>query len=233
MKPAPKPAATTRAPRRPADDVAAAGSISRPGLIFRAPACVVGRASYSADRLEQPAVTAVPSQPSPPPVEAPPAPNVNVAVTPAAAATTRAAMVPLPPPEPAAAPPVERTVASTDAAKTDAAKVDTTEKSDAKQKHVANKKAKRKSKHQRKAPAKHERDDDDIGTVASADEADIAVDDRASRRRDGSRRIVERWTERDYEVPADDGRGRRRVTVIGRSGGGLFENLFGMGRNDD
>jgi hypothetical protein len=45
---------------------------------------------------------------------------------------------------------------------------------------------------------------------------------------DGSRRIVERWTERDYVVPSHDGRGQRRVTVIRRRDGGLFENLFGF-----
>jgi hypothetical protein len=61
-------------------------------------------------------------------------------------------------------------------------------------------------------------------------------DDRATdERRERSPRIVERWTERDYDVPNENGRGRRQVTVIKRGGGGgLFENLFGMGgRGDD
>ena len=35
------------------------------------------------------------------------------------------------------------------------------------------------------------------------------------------------WTERDYDVPASNGDGQRRVTVIRRGGGGLFESLFG------
>ena len=55
-----------------------------------------------------------------------------------------------------------------------------------------------------------------------------AFEERNSGRSDRrSRRIVERWTERDYDVPDSRG-GRRQITVIRRnSGGGLFESLFG------
>jgi hypothetical protein len=70
--------------------------------------------------------------------------------------------------------------------------------------------------------------DDDGDTFASADPGERVFEDRNSSRGDRrSRRIVERWTERDYDVPDSRG-GRRQVTVIRRnSGGGLFESLFG------
>ena len=76
--------------------------------------------------------------------------------------------------------------------------------------------------------------DDDDNTVASSDADDsvsataVPIAVRSPRRAsDRSRRIVERWTERDYDVPDSRG-GRRQVTVIRRnSGGGLFESLFG------
>ena len=101
-------------------------------------------------------------------------------------------------------------------------------KSEAKEKRLAQK-AKRKSKGEPKAPAKQD-EDDDGDAFASADPGERAFEDRGSRSR-GDRRsrreIVERWTERDYDVPDSRG-GRRQVTVIRRnSGGGLFESLFG------
>jgi hypothetical protein len=89
-----------------------------------------------------------------------------------------------------------------------------------------------KSKRKPKAPAKLESDDDDT-SVASNDSDDRASGERSDRRGERSdrridrRRIVERWTERDYDVPASNGDGSRRVTVIRRGGGGLFEGLFG------
>jgi hypothetical protein len=61
--------------------------------------------------------------------------------------------------------------------------------------------------------------------VASSTSGSRVADDRSSRRVD-RRRIVERWTERDYDVPAYTGDGGRRVTVIRRGGGGLFGDLF-------
>ena len=90
-----------------------------------------------------------------------------------------------------------------------------------KEKRVAAK-AKRKPKAETKVPAKQETDDDDDTSVASSYSNERASDGRVDRRR-----IVERWTERDYDVPSSRGDGRRRVTVIRRSGGGLFEGLFG------
>ena len=75
------------------------------------------------------------------------------------------------------------------------------------------------------------------GSVASYADDDRDVDNRdvrAERRADRSRRIVERWTERDYDVRSDDGDGQRRVTVIRRArSAGPFEALFGIGRDDD
>jgi hypothetical protein len=106
-----------------------------------------------------------------------------------------------------------------------------------KEKRVA--KSKRKPKAEPKTtPAKQETDDDDdtpstTASVASSDPDDRASDDRVSDdrshrrvdRRD-RRRTAERWNRREYDVPADDGDGQRRVIVI-RRGGGLFEGLFG------
>jgi hypothetical protein len=90
-----------------------------------------------------------------------------------------------------------------------------------------------KSKRKPKAPAIQEAGDDGTTSLASSDSDDLVSDDRSRRRDDRSvrrldrRRIVERWTERDYDVPASNGDGQRRVTVIRRNGGGLFESLFG------
>lgn len=94
------------------------------------------------------------------------------------------------------------------------------------------KKAKSKPKAEPKAVAKRDADDEDDNAVASND--DDGRDVRAVRRTDRSRRIVERWTERDYNVRSDDGDGQRRITVIRRArSGGPFEALFGIGRDDD
>jgi hypothetical protein len=97
-----------------------------------------------------------------------------------------------------------------------------------KEKRVATK-SKRKPRAEPAAPAKQESDDDET-SVASNGSDDRASDERSERRTDrriDRRRIVERWTERDYDVPASNGDGQRRVTVIRRGGGGLFESLFG------
>ena len=106
-------------------------------------------------------------------------------------------------------------------------------KSEAKEQRHAQK-AKRKLKGEPKALAKQ--DVDDYGnTFASADPDERAFEDRNSNRFEDrssrsdrrARRIVERWTERDYDVPVSGG-GRSRITVIRRNnGGGLFESLFG------
>jgi hypothetical protein len=101
----------------------------------------------------------------------------------------------------------------------------TAEKADAKTKHVA-KKSKRKAKESSRKPAK-ELDDED-----NASFADNASDDRADRRSRRSPRIVERWTERDYDVPDDDGYGRRHV-VIRRGYDRPFGGLFGGFGGDD
>jgi hypothetical protein len=96
----------------------------------------------------------------------------------------------------------------------------------------AAKKAKRKPKPEPRGPAKHDMEDGGT-TVASGNANDRAPADRAARRPDRSPRIVERWIERDYDVPSARGDGRRRVTVSRRGGGGIFENLFGGGGRDD
>jgi hypothetical protein len=94
-------------------------------------------------------------------------------------------------------------------------------------------KSKRKPKAEFKFPAKQEFDDDDDTSVASRDSDDRASDERIDRRleradrRPDRRRIVGRSTEQDYDVPASNGDGQRRVIVIRPSGGGMFESLFG------
>ena len=94
------------------------------------------------------------------------------------------------------------------------------------------KKVKSKTKAEPRAVAKRDVDSDDASAVASNDDDDRDV--RAERRPDRSRRIVERWTERDYNVRADDGDGQRRITVIRRArSAGPLEALFGIGRDDD
>src|SRR3954471_12464426 len=70
-----------------------------------------------------------------------------------------------------------------------------------KEKRIATK-SNRKPKLETHAPARQESDDDDGETpVASSTSGSRVADDRSSRRVD-RRRIVERWTERDYDVPA-------------------------------
>jgi hypothetical protein len=74
---------------------------------------------------------------------------------------------------------------------------------------------------------KPEFDDDGGSAVAGAHSDDGDRNRIADGRRDRQRRIVDRWIERDYDVPGEGGRGRRSVTVIQRGGGGLFGGLFG------
>jgi len=196
----------------------------------------------STDKLDKPTVSAMEAQPL-----APPAPSVAQPAAPAIASTT-------PPPAPAIAsttPPPSTTppaiglapVASTSFAKPEPALAvapATAEAADAppqpaataepKEKHVA-KKVKRKPK---PAVKPDTGDDDDNGTVASNDPAEQAADDqgdsRAHRRAGKRPHIVARWTEREYNVPASDGDQDGRRVIVRRGGGGLFENLFGLGR---
>jgi hypothetical protein len=185
----------------------------------------------STDRLDKPSVEVsqpapadefklaapapwAPSVASPAPLAA--APPVTTASAPPAAAPA--------PSTPAAAAPV---AAPAEAPAPALAAVNT----EAKEKPVA-----KKSKRKAKAPAKQKLDDDERTSVARGDSDDDLSNDRApdrqaDRRPERSRRVVDRWTERDYDVDSEGG-GRRRVTVIRRGGGGLFENLFGIGGRD-
>jgi hypothetical protein len=160
-----------------------------------------------------PPIAAVPA--SPPPIASVP---VNTADAPAAvhlepksaSASATAAVDPKPAPAAEVKPAVEQTAA---------------EQADAKTKHVA-KKSKRKAKEPSKKPAKDLYDED------NASFADNSSDDRTERRSRRSPRIVERWTERDYDVPDDDGYGRRHV-VIRRGNDHPFGGLFGGFGGDD
>jgi hypothetical protein len=197
----------------------------------------------STDRLDKPAVAAVeaspPAQADEAKLAAPAlwAPSVASPAPPAVAPPVKTvsappqAAAPSPAPAATAAPEPQPVAAATDTQATSQADL----KNEAKEKRVA-KKAKRKPKVEPRIPAKLDPRapaDDDGSTFASSDSDDRASGDRATRRPDRSRRIVERWTERDYDVPDARGDGRRRVTVIRRSGGGLFGNLFGSHSRDD
>ena len=180
----------------------------------------------SADRLDKPAVTATEVQPPaapaaimPPAAAGPPASTV-VATMPAANEPVAAA--PAVGLQPSFTP--EQPLPAPAAAQTAEVPPQPAATNEVRDKRVA-KKAKRKAK-----PAVEESDDDGDSTVASnvSDDRDTeSAPERRSVRSPGkSRRIVERWIERDY----DDG-ASRRVTV--NRGGGLFEGLFGIGRGRD
>jgi hypothetical protein len=174
----------------------------------------------STDKLDKSTITAIEATPPAPAESKPGAPAVaNTAPVSASSAPVDLAAAPsavfaVPSPSPAAltsaAPPPSQAAANIEAKK---------------EKHVATK-SKRKPQAEPRAPAKQESDDDDTTSVASSDSDDRVSGERSNRRLD-RRRIVERWTERDYDVPASNGDGSRRVTVIRRGGGGLFEGLFG------
>jgi hypothetical protein len=166
-------------------------------------------------RLAAPAAWA-PSVAFPAPLAAPPPVTTASAPPQAADPVLSKPAVPVPSPPVVVATPAP--VAAPAEAPAQAAAVN----AEPKEKHAA-----KKSKRKPKAPAKQNLGDDEDSTVANNN------DDRTDRRPDRSRRVVERWTERDYDVPDSRGGGRRQVTVIRRGGGGLFENLFGMGRGGD
>ncbi len=180
----------------------------------------------STDKLDKSTITAIEATPPARPDSKPGTPavantaTVSPSSSPVDLAAAPSAVFAAPSPSPAAltsaAPPPSQPAANVEATK---------------EKRVATK-SKRKPKADPRGPAKQESDDDDATSVASndsdgaSDERSVRRDDRSARRVD-RRRIVEGWTERDYDVPASDGDGRRRITVIRRSGGGLFEGLFG------
>jgi len=219
----------------PASDRAALGDCDQETWPHLSPPCVEemrnkNRAArvISTDKLDKPPVSATETSP-PAPVESKPAaaavadtapvppssPPVNVASAPSAVfappAPARAAVT-------TAAPAPSQPAASAGAKKEAEAKKE-------KEKRVAAK-SKRKPKAETMTLAKQESDDDE--TSVASNDSENRTSDRASDRRVDRRRIVERWTERDYDVPSSIGGGQRRVTVIRRSGsGGLFEGLFG------
>jgi hypothetical protein len=94
-----------------------------------------------------------------------------------------------------------------------------------------------KARHERKKAKRKPRKQDP--ETAPDNDREVAGDgDEPTARPADRRRIADRWTERDYDVPAYDGRGRRRVTVIHRRDGpfegpafgdrGPFGGLFGF-----
>ena len=219
----------------PASDRAASADCENETWPHLSPPCVEDMRNknrtrvISTDKLDKPTVAAIEA--------APPGLPQSKPAAPAMASTTPVSPPPSSPPS--ASPPVDLAAApsvvfsareTSPAALTSAAASPSQPAAEAepkKDKRVAAK-SKRKPKAEPKTlTAKQDSDDeDDTASVAGRDSDERASDDRSSRRVD-RRRIVERWTERDYDVPASNGDGSRRVTVIRRGGGGLFEGLFG------
>jgi len=228
--PEPKPPAETTG-SAPAGERTASTDCDRETWPYLSPPCVEEMRSkhrtrvISTDKLDTATINALQAPSAAPPAEPKPAapavvdtkpvstPSVNraAAVSPKFAAPEQPAATATPPANVTSAPPPR----SKPSADTEAKK----------EKRIATK-TKRKPKLETNGPAKQESDDDDGETpVASSTSGSRVADDRSSRRVD-RRRIVERWTERDYDVPAYTGDGGRRVTVIRRGGGGLFGDLF-------
>jgi hypothetical protein len=194
------------------------------------PACVDEMRSkhrarvVSTDKLDKPTIEAIEAsrRVSPTPVELQPA-------APAVAATPPVSLSPVDlvaaPSAVFAEPDGSPAALTNDAPQTQPA-ADTEQKTE---KHVATK-SKRKPKAEPKAEtktlARQESDDNNADSVANDGSDERISDDRSDPRVD-RRRIVQRRTQQEYEVPASDGDGERRVTVIRRNGGGLFESLFG------
>jgi hypothetical protein len=189
----------------------------------------------STDNLARPTVSAI-EAPTPSPAPTPsatPAP-VTAETTPDAASapadpTPAAAVVAAPQSSPGAL------AGKAQAEEKPSQPADQKEAKQEKRERVA-KKAKRKPKVEPKAQPKDESNDDDdhIANAAVDDQATVSddppSDDRIARGRADRRRVVERRAVREYNVPADDGSGDRRVMVIRRdNGGGIFGNLFGFG----
>jgi hypothetical protein len=173
----------------------------------------------STDKLDKPTVTAIEAAPPAVP-ESKPAASAIASTAPVSPPSSS------PPVDLAAAPSAVFAAPDASPAATVAAPAPPAAEAEPKtEKRVATK-SNRKPKAETKTIARQETDDDNTpSTTASAANSDS--DDRGSYRRVDRRRIVERWTERDYDVPASSGEGPRRVTVIRRNGGGLFESLFG------
>jgi hypothetical protein len=247
-KAAPKPVAETTGSASARDSVASA-DCGRQTWPYLSDNCMEevrnknrGRRVISTDKLDKPTITAI-ETPPPPPAEAsaratetkPTLPSAAPAVASTAQSVTTttgpatasffappaANPVALAPAAVAAPEPLPATAAAPDV-QVAPTSVAPAAKNASKDKQAVAKKAKQNPKAQ--AKAKQDVDDDGEDAVARSD-------DRASDSR--SRRVVERWTERDYNVRDSNGDGQRRVTVIRREGGGLLENLFGMGRDRD
>jgi hypothetical protein len=156
----------------------------------------------STDRLDKPTVAAI--EAPAPAAEIKPASPASAMPTPApAAAPVAAAVAVFAAPESS---PAALTAGAQDAQALPraAAKPEAKKETGREKRERIAKKSKKKPKFKTKIPPRPEAEDDD-GSVAS-----VRSDDRA-----------------DYDIPSYDGRGQRRVTVIRRGGGGVFESLFG------
>jgi hypothetical protein len=234
----PKPAAETTG-SAPAGDSVASADCERQTWPYLSRPCMDEMRNrnrtrvISTDKLDKPTVTAIEAP-------TPPAPAVEVNPAPAAPVAPAVASTALPAAPPATAPPTTATAADTvpataaaltapepaPAAKpADAQAAKASPPSAARNEAKKEKRVARKSTRKPKTEtAKRESDDDDDSAFASDDRGFEA---RAEARSGRPAAVGERWTERDYDVPSANGAGRRRITVIRRSGGGLFESLFG------
>jgi hypothetical protein len=189
----------------------------------------------STDKLDKPTVNAIQEAPAP---QLAPSAAVASTTPPPSESMPVATSEPWFNPGALATPTAPPAVAQTPAAGQDAAKPQVTAsevakeepaKNDAKNDVKDDAKAKKRvaAKSKRKQKPAIESDDDGSAAVASSDDNRLS-DDRTERSSRQPHRVVERASRREYDVPSED-RGERRVVVI-RRGGGLFENLFGMGR---
>jgi hypothetical protein len=229
--PEPKPPAETTG-SAPAGERTASTDCDRETWPYLSPPCVEEMRSkhrtrvISTDKLDTATINALQAPSAAPPAEPKPAAPAVADTKPVSTPPVNRAAAPSPalaaPEQPAATATPPARVTSTAPPPRSKPSADTEAK---KEKRIATK-SNRKPKLETHAPARQESDDDDGETpVASSTSGSRVADDRSSRRVD-RRRIVERWTERDYDVPAYTGDGGRRVTVIRRGGGGLFGDLF-------
>jgi hypothetical protein len=185
----------------------------------------------STDKLDKPSVSAI-EAPAPSPAASQPPPATPAPVTAETTPVTSPAPTkPAPTPAVVAAPqsPPGALVGTAQAEEKSPQPADQKEAKQEKHERVA-KKAKRKPKVEPKAQPRDESNDDDDHVANAEDQATVSnpSDDRIVGGRADRRRIVERRPAREYNVPAEDGSGDRRVMVIRRdNGGGIFGNLFG------
>jgi hypothetical protein len=239
-RPAPKPVAETTG-SAPAGESTAGVDCDHQTWPYLSRACVEAMQAknraprvISTDNLDKPTVSAI-QAPTPSPATPTPSPVATRPPTPApvmAETTPPTSPAPANPTATAVAAPQPSPGASAGQAQAEEKSPQPADQREAKpEKHerVA-KKAKRKPKVEPKALPRDESNDDDDHVANADDQTAVSdpSDDHIARGRADRRRVVERRPVREYDVPAEDGSGDRRIMVIRRdNGGGIFGNLFG------